>query len=80
MKTYIITKKRDGQSPKEVDEIYAFSFEDAIKHFKTMMTSNLYEQDNGVWEDECGNEIWGFNQDFTEFKEDVFTWKIHKPL
>jgi hypothetical protein len=76
MKNLVITKKRDGQEAKIVHNLYTFDLNEAKKEFKRMMTSDLYEQEDGSYQDECGNEVWGFGNDDMWFKEDVYTWEL----
>lgn len=78
MKTFVVTKKRDGQSAKEVYDIYANSLEEAKNEFKSKMTSDdlFYDEKTGTYTDECGNEVWGFSNDNMKFSEDVYTWEL----
>jgi len=76
MKTYIITKQRDGQDEKSFGEIYTSNWQKAIKEFKEKMLCDLYLQDDGTILDKVGNEVWGFNGN-TCFSEDVYTYRLY---
>lgn len=78
MKTYTIKKKRDGQCFEFFGEITANSWQEAKRKFIKMMTINLYQQEDGTYQDECGNEVWGFRDDNATFSEDVYTYTIKK--
>ena len=75
-KTFTVTKKRDGQSAKFHTEFDHYSMEEAKEKFKKMMIEDLFEQEDGTYQDECGNEVWGFSDDGTVFSEDVYTYEL----
>ena len=67
MRTYKITKKRDGQDAKVVNEFYLNTFSFAKREFQKMMLSGDIEP-----------EYDGFqNKQKTIFSEDVYTWELH---
>ncbi|MFA6185500.1 MAG: hypothetical protein WC720_05150 [Candidatus Shapirobacteria bacterium] len=70
MKTYKITKKRDGQESKVVHEIYTSNWQAARKEFRSMMLSNCDYEDESCFE--------GFqNNQKTIFRDDVYTYQLH---
>ena len=63
MATFKIFKKRDGQSFKEVSEVYANSFDEACKIFAKQMTDDNHNQSNNIqWldKDQDGVKETGF--------------------
>lgn len=77
MKTYLVYKKRDGQSFKEVSEIYAISFLEACKIFAKQMTFDNHNKSNNIiWLDKEQDGVketgwYDFNGSLPAFNEDT---------
>jgi len=65
MKQYEITVKRDGQTERHYNHIFAKNFADAKKEFAKLMTDGYKESsDNTIWLDDEHHEAGWYDGDY----------------